>query len=491
MYKNKKIYNINRRTFLKGLGSLAIPLPLFEFMLSSSGDALADGTLLPKRLLLVKSGNAPAWDGDHVNDITGNLRNLLTPQSFGSGYQLSDATKSLANYSGLQDYIGFFSNGSVPYSHLSLHAPLGSVPAGGISGHMHEEAGYPQYTGRRVAWIAEGTYTRDPGPSGDQLLKAALNPNGQFIHVNYCAETRTPGDSRATMQYDSNGNKIAPTQSPRAIFLQLFSNISTTPTTSAPDPAATLAFNKRKSVLDFLDKERLNFLNRELSTPERTMLSSHLDAIRELETRISTQAPLPSVSSCTKPADPGTDPGTDFAGQSQRIDLIIDLLTTAIACDIVRHGTFRLTGDQCFLPSNTLTGKNANFHDCTHYNTANTDTNDQIKVVSYVVDKFFKFASKLKSKSEGSGNLLDNTALAYISEGGHGPVIDENGTGAHSLNNICTLIAGRVNGIKTGSHVKLSGTHTAKIILTLMKAVGYTGNTLGDISGTETNIWAG
>lgn len=141
MYKNKKIYNINRRNFLKGLGSLMIPLPLFEFMLTASGEALADGTALPKRMILIKSGNAPAWDGDHVKDINGNPRNLLTPLSFGANYQLSEATKTLANYSGLQDYVGFFSNGSVPFAPLVSHAALSSVPAGGISGHMHEEAG--------------------------------------------------------------------------------------------------------------------------------------------------------------------------------------------------------------------------------------------------------------------------------------------------------------------------------------------------------------
>lgn len=491
MYKKKKIYNIDRRSFLKGMGSLMIPLPLFEFMLTASGEALAaDGSLLPKRLLLIKSGNAPAWDGDKAKDITGNIRNLLTPLSFGANYQLSEATKTLANYSGLQDYMGFFSNGTVPFSPLSSMVALSAVPAGGISGHMHEEAGYPQFTGRRVAMISESVYTRDPGASGDQLLKNALNSSGKFIHANYCADAIVgPSDSRATMQYDASGKRIAATSSPRAIFLQLFSNFTTPNTT--PDPAANLAFDKRKSVLDYLDKERLNFLNRELGNQERTMLTSHLDSIRELELRIATQAPLPATANCTKPAAIATDPGTSWTEQVKRIDLIIDLLAMALACDIVRHGTFRITGDQCRLPTSGITGKSANFHDCTHYNNVPTDTNDQIKVVSFITDKFFKLAAALKNKPEGTGNILDNTALAYLSEGGHGRAIDEANIGAHSLENICTIIAGRAGGIKTGSHVKLANTHTAKIILTLMKAVGYTGNTLGDVSGIDTNIWSG
>jgi hypothetical protein len=297
------------------------------------------------------------------------------------------------------------------------------------------------------------------------------------------------------MQYDTNGKEIPENASPRSIFNQLFSNFSD-PTATKVDPAQTLAYDNRKSILDYLDKDRVNFLKRNLASRDLIILTNHLDYIRELELRVAAVPVVSTNATCHKMADPGTDPGasgSNYYNEDKRADLIIDLLAMAMACDIVRHGTFRLTTDQSYLSSVPFTSKNVNFHDLTHYNSTNTNVDDTNKAVGWVVSKFFRLANALKALPEGTGNVLDNSALVYHSEGGHGPSIDESGSSpvSHSTENMCILVAGKAGNLKTGSHVKTNRAHPIAITLAAMKAVGYQGNVIGDITGHEPLVWNG
>ncbi len=493
MFRKKSLANIDRRSFLKGL-AVTVPLPLFDFFLNGNGTAYAQtSSPLPRRWLLVKSGNAPCWDGDDQRDITGNYRNLLVPLTLGAGYTLSPTTASLdALYPGLRNYVGFFSNCEVPYVTKREGITAGELPPGGYSGSFHPCENYTQMTGRkRWQFGADpdppSSWAQEPGASVDQLLRMQLDPNGTRVHANYRVQDDGDCCGRGIMQYDAQGREIAPTGSPHAAFLQLFSNF--TPQGAMPDPALERAKRKHGSVLDAIDKERLAFLGRELGPKEKAMLATHLDSIRDLEKRVTSPAITGAANPvCQKPNDPGANAGTDIVSRS---DLMIELLAMAMACDIVRYGTFRITYDQSFTDAGLFTGQGGlDFHALTHAGPG-TSLDLQSKAVSGVVGRYFKLVAALRALPEGGGNVLDNSVVVYTSEGGHGADADGGGNmhAAHSTSNMCTIISGKAGGIKTGAHVKLARAHMAQVFLSTMKAVGYVGNTVGDISGSVPEIY--
>lgn len=504
MYRHKRIYQIDRRTFLKGLGSTMVTLPMFDFLLNNNGTAFAQtGAGLPKRYLVIEHGLSPAWDGDNTLDSNNNYRNLLNPTVYGANYQLPGSLQSLSTYQGLQNYLGIYSNLFLPYS----AGGDGSAPAGGYNGHFHEVANYAQLTGRRAQ--GENNNNRARGPSSDQLLKQNLNADNKFIHLNYSTQVKTyvgTGTDRFIMQYDNNGNYIEPTKSPRAAFQQLFSNFSGGANNNNPanQQAQVLLNDKRKSILDLIEKDRLQFLNRELSSKEKTMLSDHFDKIRDLETRIVAIDPTTMSNSCVKPNDPGADPaqGSDYVGdvassgysnEDKRADVFIDMIAMALTCDIARQGTFRLTDGQSFMNSFPFSGVAIDCHQLTHYNTKSTTQNDNIKLLNWVTSKYFKLGARLQATAEGAFNVLDNSALVFICEGGHGVNSDTmqfTSISAHSGDNMTSMILGKAGGIKTGAHVNMNKAHPTRVILSAMKAVGYSGTSLGDLNQTLPTVWA-
>jgi hypothetical protein len=45
------------------------------------------------------------------------------------------------------------------------------------------------------------------------------------------------------------------------------------------------------------------------------------------------------------------------------------------------------------------------------------------------------------------------------------------------------LVAGKLGGLRAGQHLQATGLHPAQVLLTAMRAAGYAGNALGEVSG--------
>ena len=62
----------------------------------------------------------------------------------------------------------------------------------------------------------------------------------------------------------------------------------------------------------------------------------------------------------------------------EHVDLMIELIAMAMACDVVRYGTFRITYDQSFTDAGIFTGQNGlDFHALTH---AGVKTRTRVKI---------------------------------------------------------------------------------------------------------------
>ncbi|MEM7437157.1 MAG: hypothetical protein AAF436_18525, partial [Myxococcota bacterium] len=86
---------------------------------------------------------------------------------------------------------------------------------------------------------------------------------------------------------------------------------------------------------------------------------------------------------------------------------------------------------------------------------------------------------------EAGGNALDNTVLVFTAEAGHGLQLNDGSSQnqTHSVENMVMLVAGRAGGLNPGAHVDGARQHPARVLVRAMQAAGYTGNSLGDVSG--------
>ena len=91
---------------------------------------------------------------------------------------------------------------------------------------------------------------------------------------------------------------------------------------------------------------------------------------------------------------------------------------------------------------------------------------------------------KLKASPEGGGTLLDQMATVFAFEGGHGfDPADGRAVSAHSTENMAMIVAGGAGGLKKGLHIPAPNLHPAQVLLTALRAVGYSSNTLGEVTG--------
>ena len=92
---------------------------------------------------------------------------------------------------------------------------------------------------------------------------------------------------------------------------------------------------------------------------------------------------------------------------------------------------------------------------------------------------------KLKATPEGAGTVLDNSAIVFMPEAGHGTQLNDATTQnqTHSVENMVMLVAGRAGGLAPGRHINATGTHPGQALISAMQAAGYTGDTFGEVTG--------
>jgi hypothetical protein len=131
-----------------------------------------------------------------------------------------------------------------------------------------------------------------------------------------------------------------------------------------------------------------------------------------------------------------------------------------------------------------LTGHKCDLHEIGHGGDPNSKgTLGVSKGIAWHMKHFAYLLGKLRDTSEAGGSLLDNCALVFLHEGGHGlDTATGKANSSHSTENMACLIAGRAGGLKGGQHVVAAGKHPANVLITAMNAVGVSGN-LGEVTG--------
>jgi hypothetical protein len=210
---------------------------------------------------------------------------------------------------------------------------------------------------------------------------------------------------------------------------------------------------------------------------------------------------------CVPPMDPGPDSpvGGDNAGEGSdtiatntgysdeagRARLLADLIHMAFVCDITRVATLQIAVFQSHMNVFPITSAlgvpvHADLHECGHNGDA--QTRGQIPVstcLQWHISHYAYLVNKLKNTPEGAGNVLDNSAIVFMNEAGHGVQLNDgmSPNATHSVANMAMLVAGRAGGLKPGSHIATSGAHPGQVLISAMNAVGYAPDTFGEVTG--------
>jgi hypothetical protein len=480
---------LGRRAFLRGVGGVAIGLPVLDAMLDHNGESWAGGPAVPRRYLATFVGTSLGGDGD-------DSPTEYVPDRVGADYDLKTALAPLAD---VQDEISVVSNLWIP------EARGGSIPDGGRSDDFHTNAIGPQWTG------VKSTDHQPEGPSSDQIVADRISTGTAIHSLKYKVQaswylTGSEAVYRDLMswRYDSNDNLISlpATASPKAAWDALFFNF----TPPEPEDQAELDYRlrARQSILDIV-RGNTERLIPKLGRSDQVRMQRHLDELRDLERRIQALPPV-QEGNCQQVTDPGADDpvgnpqgrsgdentydtNLGYSNEDERAYIFNDLVHMAFVCDISRVGTLLYTMAQSHLNMFPFTGQRTDLHEIGHGGTGLPDVTHQVSIaIAWHMEFFAYLVAKMRDTDEGPGSLLDNCVISLMHEGGHGrDTSDQSGNtvdSSHSTENMAMLVAGRAGGLSPGRHIRTDQAHPAQVLVSCMRAAGLEDvDQLGEVRG--------
>lgn len=430
-----KRFRLSRRTMLRGMvgGTMvALALPPLEAMLDANGEAWADGTDLPRRLVSWFWGNGVALAD--VGNPGGGLR--FAPGQTGAGYPL---TPQLEPFAAVRDYVSVLTGYQVSASY-----PL-------RRGH-HD--GTAMFSGHPFIELPPGSAnyaSKFGGPSFDQVVAERIGGQTFLPSVQMRVSKRIIGSEGPSLEFLSHKGPDQPLpaiQDPREAWDRLFASFT------VPDDPDT---PHRTAALDAVLEDTAE-LKARVGTADRLRLDAHLAAVEQLRSQIDALAP-----SCEIPPQ-ATQSNDDIDGNEQLEPVnraMADLLALAFACDITRVASIQFSGSVGYTVFNIL-GQNMGHHDMTH----DAGQNDAVDAATiYTMQMLAYLCERLMQTPEGAGNLLDSSVIFAGSDASSGLT--------HAVTDMPIVVAGGGGGALThpGIHHRADGGNTSDILLACAQSV--------------------
>ena len=429
---------IHRRTLLRGLGGIALGLPLLEVM----GEQSVEGaTETAKRFVAVYTPGGTVLD---------RWRPTGSETSF-------DLSPILSPLEALKEHLLILDG-------LDMPSAVGEQHQAGI-----------------IAWLT-GTKQSSQhgdfaaGPSIDQVI-ANLISQGQAYKSLELAVRWATGKSNGLLHpinvvnFQDNGSfdPIPPRLDPVDIFEDLFGSV---------DPESEAATERRiarkRSILDYVDR-RYDALSKKLGARDQQKLEEHLEKIRELERSlesvVSDQCQPPEVVD-TSDYDPGvgstgnttTDAAIPAVGR-----YMMDMLVMALTCDLTSVATLQWTDTEAKHTFPWL-GLSEHHHFYQHDGGFRPDQCEQI--YTWYSEQHAYLLQKMADTEVGDHSLLDESVVFFGSELQSPP--------SHSKANMPFLLAGRGGGLRSGRWAQYGGASHNDLLVSVLSLFGDERTTFGD-----------
>ena len=459
--------DFNRRRLLKALG-----LGAAAGLVRGGTPARAGAPAFPSRLVLYVQphGHIPnAWK----MDLPGAAPGAFAQRPL-AGLAQGDLSPTLQPLYAFRDRLLAIEG----LAHTSALADIEAVTRAGTGDLNNHQIGVADVLTGARALQRSGTYCTGGAATLDQVLAARLAAPGRFDSRVYGFDY-IPNSVISPFSYLGPGQATPMVSDPAAAFSDLLGYVKPA---SASTGRGDLIASLRSSVLDGVARE-YDLLAPQLGAEAKAKLDAHRDLVRQLEGSLGVMGPAARCSP-TFDATPATTSG---AGVRQ----FMNLIRMAFACDLTRVVTFSAPVPQCpelgYPAAATMHGY---AHQSIDGATSCGQTFSPIAAQAMTdLDAWHAghvayLLQQLDSVAEGSGTLLDHTAVVWLTE---------LATPTHLHYDTLTVLAGSCNGFfGTGRYVRypqtlpspmasqpLIGPAHNRLLVSLLQAMGQADTTFG------------
>jgi hypothetical protein len=450
MVMNK--FRLNRRTVIRGAGTIAIGLPWLECMTDKKAEAQTTAANAAKRFIAVYQPG-------------GTVMNRFTPTGTETAPVLSPI---LAPLEMVKSKINIVQG-------LTMSSAVGEQHQAGIIAFL---SGTEQVTPNTV-------YAR--GPSIDQVLAARVSM-GKPIRSLELAIRWATGKSHGrlhpinSLNFENNTSfsPIPPRIDPQAIWNEIFGNISTDP----PTNAEAIRINRKKSILDFVDRKYVA-LSQRLGAGDRQRLEEHLAKVREIEAGLVPPEPPPAT--CIAPTKVDTSDYNPRAGLNSADDgsirdtasdaaipkvgkFMMDMAVMAMACDRTAVASIQWSDTEA---KHTFPWLSLPDHHHFYQHDGGFRAAECEKVANWYSQMHAYLLQKMETTMMGPDNhtLLSESVVLFGSE------IQK--PDLHQKDNMPFILAGNGGGMRTGRWLRYSAQSHNNLLVSIFHLFGDNRTTFG------------
>ena len=436
-------FKLDRRSVLKGLSGVVLPLPLLEAM----GEEVAANP--PRRFCAIYSANGMSLPEEKHGIADWNW---FPRQDKDGQFVFGKSNEPLNPFREQVSFLGGLAHANGPKNdpHVCSDMWLTGAPLHDPRPGQYNTVGLDQVVARHTR-----AFCRRPS------LVFSIDAGSGYM-------SRT-----ATISYDREGKPIPAENNPRRIFENVFKG------NRGSLEAQRDQLRRRRKLVDAVS-ENARVLDKRLGRADSQKMEEYLTSLNEFEMRLEASEkwidiPLKKqdYSHLNLEASPAMDPKSYYR-------TIFDLMALAFDADITRSITFMMNREDGMGISDTFPLKLGIKH--THHNLSHKKEKDGLlewaKYDRFLSEQVAYFLGRLNEFKDNNGSVLDNTLVLY-------------GSGAsttHKNVNLPTLLAGGgAMGMKHRQYWKKDGTRMTDMFLSILHSMGIAEESFGDSRGTLNN----
>lgn len=433
---------MDRRAFLRGMGGVALALPVLDCM----GAEVTDQA--PRRFCALYTANGMSLPkSEHAIDEWS-----WFPTAEKSGeFVFGKSTEPLAPFRKQLSFLGglYHPNGIKADPHICSDMWLTAAPLQNPKPGTFNSAGLDQM-------VASHTKQHCRQPS----VVLSIDAGTGFL-------SRT-----GTISYNLEGRPIPAENNPRRVFDRLFR----VDRTSAKSEHEKL--QQRVKLVDAVARSAKS-LDTKLGKTDRERMDQYMTSLNEVESRLIASEKWIDIPIKKQDYSHLNLDATSEGEPAEYYRNMFDLIALAFDADITRTVAFMLNREDGMGISDTFPlklGLSKTHHNLSHA----TDKEGQLHFAKYdlfLSERLANFFGKLNEYKDRNGSVLDNTIVLY-------------GSGAsttHNSHNLPTMIAGGANmGLKHGAYWKSGETRMSNVYLSILRSMGIEQEAFADSTGTVT-----